>query len=307
MIFFIPFSLFVPPLASPLKLFFTCASPTHYTPNGCKTMIDLALISSPENIISCETVPPLSNSDHLGILVVTEGQKRQPTVQNNPHRQIWQYARADFELASNILSNLDLASIMDTSDIHQSWKKWKEAFLNTMESCIPKSTLPKRHNLPWLSKSLIQSMKKRNLLYKRAHATNNPTIIAKYRSVRNSLVNKVKKAKSTYFRRLTTRNSKQFWKIVKRVSKKEITIPTLTGNNTSEITTTSAEKANMLNSFFSRCFNYVCPPLAAGTLPPPPTTECPSNILCSEEEVYEYLSKLDVSKASGPDGLLAKC
>ena len=195
---------------------------------------------------------------------------------------------------------------MDNSDIHQSWEKWKEAFLSTMESCIPKSTLPKRHNLPWLSKSLIQSMKKRNLLYKRAHATNNPTIIAKYRSVRNSLVNKIKKAKSTYFRRLTTRNSKQFWKIVKRVSKKEITIPTLTDNNTSETATTSAEKANMLNSFFSRCFNYVCPPLTTATLPPPLTTECPANILCSEEEVYEYLSKLDVSKASGPDGMSAK-
>ena len=92
-------------------------------------MIDLALISSPENIISCETVPPLSNSDHLGILVVTEGQKRQPTVQNNPRRQIWHYARADFELASNILSNLDLASIMDTNDIHQSWEKVEGSFL----------------------------------------------------------------------------------------------------------------------------------------------------------------------------------
>ena len=190
-------------------------------------MIDLALISSPENIISCETVPPLSNSDHLGILVVTEGQKRQPTVQNNPRRQIWHYARADFELASNILSNLDLASIMDTNDIHQSWEKWKEAFLSTMESCIPKSTLPKRHNLPWLSKSLIQSMKKRNLLYKRAHTTNNPTIIAKYRSVRNSLVNKVKKAKSTYFRRLTTETVNSFGRSLSVLARKRLPVPPL--------------------------------------------------------------------------------
>ena len=36
------------------------------TPNS-NSLIDLDFLSSPNDLIVCETVPPLSNSDHLGL------------------------------------------------------------------------------------------------------------------------------------------------------------------------------------------------------------------------------------------------
>ena len=41
--------------------------PTRIAADGTSTLIDLVLMSSPRTLKYCETVPPLANSDHLGI------------------------------------------------------------------------------------------------------------------------------------------------------------------------------------------------------------------------------------------------
>ena len=40
--------------------------PTHTNPSGSSTLINLALLSAPSQILNCNVVPPLSNSDHNG-------------------------------------------------------------------------------------------------------------------------------------------------------------------------------------------------------------------------------------------------
>ena len=44
--------------------------------DGSSSRIDLVFMSVPENLSECETVPPLANSDHLGIYIKL---KNQPT------------------------------------------------------------------------------------------------------------------------------------------------------------------------------------------------------------------------------------
>ena len=43
--------------------------PTHIKHNGDSSLIDLVLMSAPETLSICTTVPPLANSDHLGIYI----------------------------------------------------------------------------------------------------------------------------------------------------------------------------------------------------------------------------------------------
>ena len=64
------------------------------------------------------------------------------------------------------------------------------------------------------------------------------------------------------------------------------------------------EKADLLNQFFSTCWNTTVPPL-------PPrredhSTSCPAELLCSEEEVLHFLMQLDITKATGPDNIPAR-
>ena len=97
------------------------STPTHCSQNGHQTLIDLVLLSSPEHLILCETVPPLGNSDHLGLHIMVNGEPRQHISKNTTRRRVWRYAHADFDLASIMLANCDLDTILEPNDINASW------------------------------------------------------------------------------------------------------------------------------------------------------------------------------------------
>ena len=173
-----------------------------------------------------------------------------------------------------------------------------------MNECIPKKKLPNHKNLPWMSKRLINLIKRRNLLYKRAKLTGN---FSKYRAMRNRVATELRSAKRSYFQKLNPKKSKEFWRVMKYLKKQKSTIPTLVDDNNTEATSNS-EKANMLNSFFSKCFN------SAGSLGENAgcSTETPGEIsgtedlYCEVEYVEELLLKLNTSKSNGPDGISGK-
>ena len=66
---------------------------------------------------------------------------------------------------------------------------------------------------------------------------------------------------------------------------------------------TDVDKSNLLNAYFSSCFNTSLPPLnnptcvAASDSAP----ESIESLLCSEEEVLHLLETIDISKSNGPD------
>ena len=68
---------------------------------------------------------------------------------------------------------------------------------------------------------------------------------------------------------------------------------------------TDSAKATLLNDFFSSCFNTAVPPLAQLS-DEHQTNYCPDDILCIEEEVAALIHSLDISKATGPDGISAR-
>ena len=66
------------------------------------------------------------------------------------------------------------------------------------------------------------------------------------------------------------------------------------------------EKMNVLNDYFSKCFNRSQPSLQiTDCLNKPLADDCPDEILCTESEITELLMTLDIVKASDPDGISA--
>ena len=172
--------------------------------------------------------------------------------------------------------------------------------MSIMEECIPKTVLPPRKNLPWLNKNLTRAMKKRNQLYKRAKQSGD---FSKYKHARNNIVSNLRKAKKAFFGSLNPKNSKKFWKTMKYLNKQQCSIPTLRHGDANVQTDTG--KADLLNSFFSSCFNQSHSPLTPSESYQP-SRGCPEELLCNEEEVYQLLVSLDVTKANGPDGISAR-
>jgi len=276
------------------------SQPTRVAPNGNGTLIDLVLSSSLGLVQDCSVIPPLETSDHRGVLTTAKWLVPSKPKPCNP-RTIWKYALADFEKANELLSEIDMANILDDTDVELAWTKWQDAFLKTMERCIPKGKTPKRKNLPWLSKDLTKMIKTRNRYFRRARSST--SYAAKYRKMRNLVVKKLREAKNAFFRRLKP-NSKDFWKAIKGLNREKSSVPTLHRNGTTANTNT--EKATLLGQCFSQHFNLSEPPLTLDDLPESDPSQCPLDLLCTEEEVLTMLEALDVSKSNGPDGISAR-
>ena len=267
---------------------------THINPNGTATLIDLALVSTPSLLQSCTIIPPIGNSDHNGFLLHLNWKSSSQQVRSQP-RTIWRYDHADFGKACELINSTDWDALIVDNDVSLSLQNWEQCFLQIMDVCIPKGTLPKRQNLPWLSKNLLRAMRKRNRLYKRAKRSGAPVHMT-----RNKVVMMLRTDKKLFFNNLNAANNKQFWKTMKYLRKEQSSVPVLshagcTANN-------DKDKASMLNNFFSQCFNKELPPLTShdclGFTTP---DECPESVLCSEEEVAQLLQSIDVSKSNGPD------
>ena len=268
-----------------LSLTQVVTEPTHIGPNGQSSLIDLVFMSSPQVLTECSVIPQLANSDHLGLQVAIHGH---PTIQHvlQKNQSIWRYAHADFDMACELLDELDLESIIDDSSIENSWSRWKEAFLAVMERCIPKAQVPKRKNLPWLTKDIVRLIRRRNYYYRRYQRSKCSKDKLKYQSLRNKVVNMLRDSKSKFFNNLNPKSSKSFWSAVKYLNKQESSIPTLITNECS--TETDEDKADLLNTYFAECFNRSQPSLSSECYCPPDSMGCPSDLLCTEE-VLELL------------------
>jgi len=85
-----------------------------------------------------------------------------------------------------------------------------------MSQTIPSRLLPSRRTLPWLNKSIVRSMKKRNQLFKRA---------SQFKLARNRTVAMLRSAKQSCFRKLNPRDQKAFWKNCQTREQEQATNP----------------------------------------------------------------------------------
>ena len=99
--------------------------PTHIKHNGDLSLIDLVLMSAPETLSGCSTVPPLANSDHLGISIDI---LCRPLRSIRKRRVIWRYGYANFTMACAMINNLDLKYVFGSNTIGTCWTLWKNAF-----------------------------------------------------------------------------------------------------------------------------------------------------------------------------------
>ena len=156
---------------------------THISPSGNASLIDLALVSNLLQLHKCSIVPPLANSDHSGLdLSIKWRNVRRPATSSK--RVVWKYVQADFGKACSLIEGTNWDALI-SNDVNVSLKNWQNKFLSIIEECIPKQTLPRRRNLPWMSRSLVRTMRKRSRLYKKARKHRNPSLFNCYKRKKN--------------------------------------------------------------------------------------------------------------------------
>ena len=118
-------------------------------------------------------------------------------------------------------------SLLASDDINSNWEAWQNKFIEIMEACIPTVTVHSRRNLPWLTKPIVQALRRCNSLYKSYKSTKNPSVLQKFRAARNKVTAMLRQSKSTFFAQLSTSSKKQFWRAIKLINKTDCSIPTL--------------------------------------------------------------------------------
>ena len=130
--------------------------------------------------------------------------------------------------------------------------------MQVMNHCIPQFYLKSRKNLPWLSKLVIQAMRKRNTLFRAAKKSQSTATYQKYRAARNRVVALLRLNKKKFFRGLGQSSVKEFWRAIKLLNRQETSIPPLVDNHNK--VESSYDKAVLLNTYFYKCFNKTVPP-----------------------------------------------
>ena len=99
--------------------------------------------------------------------------------------------------------------------------------------------------------------------------------------------------------------SKEFWKAIKLLKATE-QADVFNPNPDIEWSESGVQQREgySVELFFQDCFNKALPPLTPQSSPLCPGS-CPPNFFCNDEEVFDLITHLDISKLTGPDGVSA--
>ena len=272
-------------------------SPTRSTSTSA-TLIDHVYLSEELSHSSCNIAPPLHDSDHSSICLHLD---TPPPRLRKAVRKVWLYKQADFETANTTLQCLSSDSF-PANDINSLWTQWYDFFMTTISQTIPSKVIKRRHNLPFLTSQLTKAIRKKFRLFRLAKKLGSDRAWHKYNQARNRVTTALRSAKAAYFENLSSNLSspKDFWSAYHKLAPKKDRIPVdLKLNSVSA--SSSIQKANLLNKFFS---TYFSPP---SDLDFPDTNAvsgpCLTDVSCSQDEVLKHLSSLKLQTASGPDGI----
>ena len=173
-----------------------------------------------------------------------------------------------------------------------------------MHLTVPSRFVSSPLHPPWIDRSFLSRIKYRNFLFKRAKLSNSTLDWSAYRSFRNKSLSYCRSLKFKFFNRLSSSpDSHHFWSTLKKFRKKSSSIPPLLSRSGC-LVHSDLSKANLLNEFFSSCFNTSSPPFNPS--PNSVASLCPPNLLCSTDNVLHLLLLLPSDTATGPDGLSSR-
>ena len=144
---------------------------------------------------------PIGSSDHASVhLTLTLPSKKKRL--RPPTKSVWIYKSANLHLAKELLSNLPVASPSD--DIDEFWRSWQGSFLSIMRNCIPRRSVPVWSNTPWINKDIRNDIARRERYYKWYKSSHSRDVLAKFKSLRNRIVSKIRTAKKEFFENLAS-------------------------------------------------------------------------------------------------------
>jgi len=224
-----------------------------------------------------------------------------------PPRQVYDFKNANYQNLKTELQNHNLLTqLNDLATADSKWDYWKMTILGAINNNIRKITIKHNDTPPWMTKPLLQLIRRKNIALKRAKSLDSPDTWQKFKRVRNRVKNMIGYKQRSYLFTLCNtlrENPKAFWTLLKSQSKSNST-PTKMFFNGKEANT-PGDIATLLNSFFHSIFT----PIPKVIQYPNILTHADPNLAIIQltiPEVTISLKKLNPGKAQGPDNIPTK-
>ena len=170
----------------------------HKEPTREENILDLLITNKPACLIkSSHSVPGIS--DHCA--VVTE-QDIDPPYRRTKPRPVRQFKKANWEAIRQQIRSCwtSFSENSPSCSVNENWLRLKYILNQCLNKFIPTKMTSSRENLPWLSKSLLASIRKKASLYSRAKRTNKADLWEKYKLCKRQTQRAIRSARWSFLK-----------------------------------------------------------------------------------------------------------
>ena len=158
------------------------------------------VISNCSSKMSRPEIIGVGKSDHLGVFI-TKYSKEVRTSPRTIKKRIYKHFSKDAfkEDIKKAVADGAFNRIDSTETIDEAIEIFNSVYCSILEEHAPVKIIQNRNNyVPYISKEIKQQMKERNEMKIKASKSGDPTDFTQYKSLRNQVVSKMKKAKLNY-------------------------------------------------------------------------------------------------------------
>ena len=271
--------------------------PTRFRGNERSTL-DLILTQEEQDIKNIKVFPPIGLSDH-GVVTaefICEWKSR------NVPKMRRAYYKGDYITIINKLNEIDWTEKFTGKTIHQCWEIFKEIYNQLVNEHVPLVS-PKDYNEPWMNPKIMKMWKKKYHAWKRFSESKTHQAWLDYKKESCKVRKNIRKARRLYERKIAKnagRNKRAFFKYVKSKLTVRPEITAMKGENGQQL-----EDDKGISETLAKYFNSVYLPQSQEEMPDMQnlTNVQIGVLLITREMVRERLTKLNVNKSCGPDGI----
>ena len=283
------------------------SEPTRVRGEDTPNLLDLIITNEKNMIDSIEYQSPLGKSDHsvlvFNFVCHTKVKNYIGKTQN--------FKKADYVKIKQELKTIQWKDHLETKTVNEQWEIFSNIITKIFDKYVPKRNIvlgKKKQNIP-INRKVMDKIKEKHQLRRKAIQTKDPAIRIEYNRIRNQVRKLTRSIANDYEKEIAKNakeNPKAIWRYINLKSKTKEGIGNLIENpkdKNSKIVESDKEKAEVLANYFSSVFTKE----PAGPIPILNGRDNHNNhmedIRTTEDEVRKILSKLKPDKAPGPDNM----
>ena len=108
------------------------------------------------------------------------------------------YSAANIEKFRNKLNDVNWSTVLDAQTTNDKYTHFVDIIDGLTNSCFPLTTIkinPIRDSKPWITPTILNSVKKKNTMYKQYLITKSPTLLDSYKKYKNKLTSILRQKK----------------------------------------------------------------------------------------------------------------